>query len=73
MNGLVNPSTHINNVTKPNEFIPFVPQPIYQCENLPAKEQKFISVEVMVNFHCPLIQNNGTFYTDSNGLNMMKR
>jgi len=29
--------------------------------------------EVVVKFHSPNITNNGTFYTDSNGLQMQKR
>jgi len=29
--------------------------------------------EVTVNFHAPLIANNGIFYTDSNGLEMQRR
>lgn len=28
---------------------------------------------MVINFKCPLIQNNGTFYTDTNGLDMIKR
>ena len=34
---------------------------------IPSKE------EVTVNFHAPLISNNGVFYTDSNGLEMQRR
>lgn len=34
---------------------------------IPSKE------EVTVNFHAPLIANNGVFYTDSNGLEMQRR
>lgn len=29
--------------------------------------------EVTVNFYCPGLNNNGTFYTDANGLQMQKR
>ena len=28
---------------------------------------------MIIKFECPLIDNKGLFYTDSNGLNMMKR
>lgn len=34
---------------------------------IPSKE------EVTVNFHAPLIANNGVFFTDSNGLEMQRR
>ena len=34
---------------------------------------KFVSVEFVVKFHCPLIENDGVFYTDSNGLDMIER
>ena len=33
----------------------------------------FSSIEVVAKFTCPEITNNGTFYTDSNGLDMMQR
>ena len=34
---------------------------------------KNVGHEVTVNFHAPLIANNGVFYTDSNGLEMQRR
>ena len=39
----------------------------------PYLRSKLISIEFVVKFHCPLIKNDGVFYTDSNGLDMMKR
>ena len=32
-----------------------------------------LSWNVLVNFHCQSIVNNGTFFTDSNGLGMIRR
>lgn len=37
------------------------------------ENQTFISIEVVVLFSCPLIPNNGTFYTDSNSLDLIRR
>jgi len=34
---------------------------------------KKVGHEVTINFHAPLIANNGVFYTDSNGLEMQRR
>lgn len=36
-------------------------------------ENQNVGQEVTVNFHAPELKNNGVFYTDSNGLEMLER
>lgn len=42
-------------------------------DSLPIKEKPFNGYEVVAQFHLRNFNNNGTFYTDSNGLEMQKR
>jgi hypothetical protein len=42
----------------------------YEVELFGLPNDPNIGHEVTVNFHTPTVNNNGVFYTDSNGLEM---